>query len=69
MAALPSDTKRVNTRIRALLNDGTYAKVWWEVDREGTIALDPQLHSQYKRGEYRFIAETVTETVVYSEVP
>ena len=67
MSNLPSSHNKTLSRRRAITNNGTMWTTWWAVTPDGTLVIDPNYHTQYKAGEWRYIVETETRTFTYSE--
>ena len=67
MSNLPANKTTTATRKRVLVNTGGWYASWYMVTDDGTLVIDPQGYGQYKAGEWRYIIETETKTITYSE--
>ena len=68
MSNLPQEKNTTAKRQRVLLNNGQWYATWYKVLSDGTLVLDEQYHSTYKKGEWRYIWENETKSITYSEV-
>lgn len=67
MSQLPETKTKVLKRRRVLANNGTIWNTWWTELDDGTVVIDPNYHTQLKKGEYRYIVETEVRTIFFSE--
>jgi hypothetical protein len=68
MSKLPEGITKTFTRKRAIINaTGVVWNTWWAITNDGTLVIDPNYHSQYKAGEWRFIIEREVKTITYEE--
>ena len=68
MSKLPNGTTKTLTRTRAITNDGRVIHSWWDIDKDGTLIVDINHHSQYKKGTYRLFIEREVKTITYEEM-
>jgi hypothetical protein len=68
MSNLPESKSKTLTRKRVIINKtGLVWNTWWTITKDGTLVIDPNYHSQYKAGEWRFIIEREVKTITYEE--